>query len=215
MSRSTEALIAELAQGLAPVKRLKPPMARAAGWLVGVALLAAVAVALLANLDIFLRRASDPRQMVELFATLLTGVTAVVAAFHLSLPDRPRAWALLPLPFLALWLATAGFGCWREWVVNGPDGRTLGQSADCFAVLVGSSLPMAALLIWRLGKARPLDPGLVTLVGGLGIAALGGLVLQFFHPFEVTLMDLLAHLIGVAVVIAACALVGPRTMRTR
>jgi hypothetical protein len=212
VNRSTESLIAGLAQQLPRVRRLPPPTVRAVAWLAAVAAVSAVAIAALANLTVFLARAEQPRMAVELAATLLTGVAAVVAAFHLALPDRSRRWALAPLPPLAVWLATSGFGCYRDWVVNGPDGRTPGDSAQCFIVLIGVSVPLSALLFWRLAKARPLDPARTTAVGGLGVAALAAVVLQFFHPFEVTLMDLIVHLVAIALVIGLCSLIGPRAM---
>ena len=213
MSPSTDDLIAGLAEGLPPVRRLRPPLVRAATWLAAIAVVSAVAIALLANMGVFLARASNLRLAVELAATLLTGIAAVVAAFHLSLPDRPRSWALLPLPFLAVWLATSGYGCYRDWIVDGPDGRTPGESAQCFIVILGVSAPLAILLFWRLAKARPLNPTLTTLVGGLGVAALAAFVLQFFHPFEVTLMDLVVHLVAIGLVIGLSTLVGSTAMR--
>jgi hypothetical protein len=44
------------------------------------------------------------------------------------------------------------------------------------------------------------------MVGGLGVAALSAFVLQFFHPFDVTVMDLATHLAAVALVIGGAAL---------
>ena len=213
MKRSTESLIAGLANQLPKVRRLRPPTVRAFAWLAAITVVSGIAIAALANMSVFLARAEQPRMAVELAATLLTGVLAVVAAFHLALPDRSRRWALAPLPTLAVWLATSGFGCYRDWVVNGPDGRTPGDSAQCFVVLIGVSVPLAALLFWRLAKARPLNPTLPTAVGGLGIAALAAVVLQFFHPFEVTLMDLVVHLVAIGLVIGLCTLVGPPALR--
>ena len=58
-----------------------------------------------------MHRNGDFQSALAWTASLLTGATAVVAAAHLALPDRSRRWALLPLPFLALWLTASGVGC--------------------------------------------------------------------------------------------------------
>ena len=94
-------LIRRLAGDAGPVRRLRPPLTRAALWLFAVAILSAVTVATFADAGLFLSRAADTYLLVELIATLLTGVAAIVAAFHLSLPDRSTGWVLLPLPPLA------------------------------------------------------------------------------------------------------------------
>jgi hypothetical protein len=136
----------------------------------------------------------------------------VVAAFHLSLPDRSRAWALLPAPPALAWLAASGLGCWRAWVVQGPAGLSAGASARCFVFIVATSLPIAGLLLWALSRAKPLTPAATAAAGGLGAAALSAFLLQFFHPFEVTLLDLLVHMAGVLAVVAASTILGRRVM---
>ena len=54
---------------------------------------------------------------------------------------------------------------------------------------------LMALALWlalRRGAAM-LDPIKVTAAGGLGVAALAAASLQFWHPFDVTVVDLGAH----------------------
>jgi hypothetical protein len=201
----TDALIARLAEGLMPVTRLRPPLLRAGLWLAVAAVLGAALVFGFGRIDIFVRRAADPKLAVELAATLLTAVLAVISAFELSLPDRSKHWALLPLPPLALWIASSGYSCWRHWLKYGPDGWEAGESAHCFVWIVGFGIPLAIALMAALRRARPLAPLLPATVGGLGVAALAAFLLQFFHPFDVTFMDLGLHLAAVAVVVAATA----------
>ncbi len=209
---NTDDLIAQLSASAAPVKRLAPPMTRALLWLAAVAILAAVPILLRSNLPVFARRASDPRMAVELFATLATGVAGVIAAFHLSIPGRARAWALLPLPFAVLWLAVSGFGCWQDWAEQTERGWALGQSAHCFKFLLAVGIPMAGLLLFSLRRAHPLQPRLVAAVGAVGVAALAAFILQFFHPFDVTIMDLGAHLAAVAILIGVLGISGRRSL---
>jgi len=136
----------------------------------------------------------------------VTGIAAVLAAFELSLPDRAPAWALLPLPPLAAWIATSGYNCYRHWITFGPDGWELGESTHCFRFILSVSVPLGVTLWLLLRQARPLAPVRVAAVGGLGIAALAATLLQFFHPFDVTLMDLSVHAVAIAIVIAVSSL---------
>ena len=199
--RSTEQLIGSLAQGLAPVRPLPPPVLRALLWLAAAALIAAVAVLRWANLEMFVTRTAEPRLALECAATLLTGITAIIAAFYLSLPDRTSLWRYAPLPPLALWLASSGLGCLDHGIGLGPTGDRLGESVRCFVFIVAVSVPLAVLLYAVLRRARPLQPLPVALTAALGVAALAAFVLQFFHPFDTTVIDLALHAAAVGVVI--------------
>lgn len=212
MSAATDDLVARLAASAVPVRRLAPPMTRALAWLAVVAALSGAAVWKLSDLHVFAERASDPRLALELAATLATGVCGVIGAFHLSVPDRPRAWALLPVPFAALWMVLTGLGCWQYWGEPAGSGWRLGESSQCFIFLLGAGVPLSGLLLLALGRARPLEPRLAAGVGLLGVAGLAGFILQFFHPFDITLLDLGAHLAAFAILIGVFSFVGGRTL---
>jgi hypothetical protein len=209
---NTDDLIAQLSATAAPVKRLAPPMLRALAWLGVVTLLAGVPILLRADLPVFAQRASDPRMAIELFATLATGVAGVIAAFHLSLPDRPRAWALLPAPFVLLWIVVTGIGCLEFLPEQNQRGWGLAQSHHCFAFLLSVGLPLAGLLLLTLRRASPLQPRLVASVGALGVAGLAAFILQFFHPFDVTIMDLGTHVLALLILIVLFSLSGRLTL---
>lgn len=215
----TSALIASLSGELAPVKRLAPPGWRALLWFAGAA---AASAALLLGLSAAIGfqnvattavRFAEPKLALEVIGTLLTGILAVIAAFQLSLPDRSRHWVLLPLPTFVLWIASSGYSCWRHWVAFGPDGWELGESAECFTWIVGVSVPLALPLVLMLRRARPLAPLPVALMAGLGVAALAAVLLQFFHPFDVTFLDLGLHLAAVAIVASVLGAAAPKTLR--
>jgi hypothetical protein len=209
---NTDELIAQLSATAGPVKRLAPPMARALAWLLAIAVLAAVPILLRANLPVFARRASDPRMALELFATLATGVAGVIAAFHLSIPDRPRNWAWLPAPFALAWIVVSGIGCLQFLPEQEKDGWALGQRHYCFFFLLSVGLPLAGLLILTLRRASPLQPRLVACMGAIGVAGLAAFILQFFHPFDVTIMDLGTHIVALALLIGVFSLSGRLTL---
>jgi hypothetical protein len=215
MSKTTEQLIEQMTASAAPVRRLAPPMIRALLWLAVIAVVCGALIWKLSNLPVFAGRASDPRMALELAATLATGVTGVIAAFHLSLPDRPRAWALLPAPFAVLWMGLSGLGCYRNWAEQTRDGWRLGESSHCFIFLLAAGIPLAGLLLISLRRARPLQPRLVAAVGAVGVAALAAFILQFFHPFDITLMDLGAHLAALLLLIGVFAVSGRASLAGR
>ncbi len=203
LSIPTENLIERLAADGAAVKRLRPPALRAAAWLAGFVVLAAAVVWVFDAMPEMMRRLQESRLGVEIAATFLTGAAAVTAAFFLSLPDRRRMWMLLPLPPLVVWLSVSSYGCYRYWLEYGPNGWALGRSWECVIFILGLGIPAGLSLYAVLRRANPLDPVPILAMGGLGVAGLNAAVLQFFHPFDVTFLDLGAHIVASAIVITA------------
>ena len=122
MTTDTDRLIAAMADAAAPVRRLRPPLWRAALiWLAAFGLLAALVLIRGVREDIGSQLA-DPRIAFGLAMALLTSALAAVAACMLALPDRSPGWLLLPLPALALWLGSIGYGCLTAWVGLDPGG---------------------------------------------------------------------------------------------
>jgi len=196
-----EQLILHLAGGLQPVKRLRSPVVRALLWLGVVGFLGTALVLAFHRVPALMERARDPKFALELVGTLATGILAVVAAFELSLPDRSLKWVLLPAPSLALWLCSSGYSCWRHLIASDPGQIDPAETTLCLAWIVGFGVPLAISLFLVLRRSHPIDPVPAAVMAGLGVASIAAFLLQFFHPYDVTFIDLGLHLAAVAIVI--------------
>ena len=195
-------LIARLAAEGRAVGRLRSPGVRACALLALVALLGGAYVLTRADLADFSHRTGSALQACAWLSAMATGVAGVIAASYVSFPDRSRRWALLPLPFLVLWLAASGIGCIG--LPAGPDQH----SSECVKFILMTGSPMTAFLMWRLWRAHPLDAGLTGLLAALGAAGVSAALLQFFHPFAITALDLALHLVAAAILMAGGLLIG-------
>ena len=211
--RSTDALVAALCDEARPVAVLAPPLRRAAMTLAPVALAGAVLVLVAGDVPGMLARYSGRETLMifEMGAMLATALLAVAGAFMLSVPGRSRGWLIAPLPTFFLWVGATGLGCYRDLALFGPDGWRLGEG-ECLIFILAAGVPIGGILLWRLSRARPIDPMPVALLGGLGAAALAAFLLQFFHPFGLTIVDLGVHFAAVALVVALAALARRRTL---
>ena len=209
---TTPDLIEALAANAAPVRRLRPPFARATFWLsVAAVILVLLAVSHGARPDLA-QRVREPSFVVSIFASLLTGILAAIASFLVSLPDRSRGWLLLPLPALLVWLSTIGYGCLTAWVDVDADGFRAGETARCFATLVLTSVPLSLLMFVMLRHAAPLRPLPVALTGSLAVAGMTASALSLFHAFDATVMILVWNLGSAALLVGLGTLFGRRML---
>lgn len=197
---STPELIALLVANARPVRSLRPPLVRSGLWL-----LLAVAVFVLLWLGHGVRqdlaqRVEQPTFVIGIVASLVTGILAAIASFLISLPDRSRAWVLLPVPALVVWVSTVSYGCLANWASIGPDGLHLGEAARCFATLLLTSLPLSLALFVMLRHAVLIRPNMVTISGSLAVAAITATALSLFHELNATVMVLMWNL-GIAILI--------------
>jgi hypothetical protein len=200
----TPDLIDSLVEAATPVRRLRPPLIRAALWL----LLAAIVMGLLAvahglRSDIAMRL-QQPVFVVGMVGTVATAILAAIASFKLSLPEGSRFWLLLPSPALALWVSTIGYGCLTDWVSIGPNGVRMGEAVRCFATLLLTSVPLSIAMLVMLRHAALLRPTAVSATGGLAIAAMTAFALSLIHDLDATVMVLIWNL-GSAALIAGLA----------
>lgn len=204
-----EKIIDTLAADVRPVTPLRSPWRRALATL-GLFTLAAAVVVALSDVDSLLARYTgrELQLVAEMAAILATGLVAITGAFHVAIPGRSRFWLAAPLPFLIGWLLLSGVGCLR----SGPARWELGSSLHCLAFITGTSAALAVPLVWRLSRASPIHALQVALLGGLGVAALSAFLLFFYHPFEVTVVDLGMHLAAILLVTCVMGLLRRRTL---
>lgn len=209
-----DAVIDALAADARPVTPMPSPQRRASATLAAMALVGAAAVFLFSDRRqlLTIHAGREGMLVAEMAAMLATGTLAVVAAFFMSVPGRSRLWLAAPVPFFVAWLLLSGAGCYGDFI-RGVSGRwELGQSTHCLLFILGASAALAPPLLWRLSRAAPIDPVPVALLAGLGLAASGAFLLQFFHPFAVTFVDLAVHVVAVFVVVACIGLLNRRAL---
>ena len=209
---STPDLIDQLAAGLTPVRRLRSPMVRAAQWLLLATVVSIMLVIALGVRPDFWQCVLDQSFVLCTGASVATGVCATVAAFMLSLPDRSRAWVLLPLPTVAVWLSTIGYQCLTNWVALEPDVLSWGEAARCFSTLVVTSLPLAITILVMLRHSTPLRPVLATLTAGLAVSAITATEMSLIHNIDASIMNLVWNLGAAAAIIVASGTIGRRFM---
>lgn len=202
-----EKLIERLVADVRPVRPLRGPALRALMAVTAIALVAALAIVMLGDVAGLRRRYAGREVLLalETAAMLATAIVAITAAFYLSIPGRSKHWVAAPLPFLMLWLIFSGVGCYGDLIRGGGEGEA-GDGMHCLIFILAISAMLAPWIVWRLSRALPIEPLPVALLGGLGIAATSAFILQFFHPFAPTVIDLAMHLVAILIVVGVVGL---------
>lgn len=184
----TEELIQSLANDAPAVSRLRHPAVRAMMWMVGSLIYMATLVWLIGPRADLSERLADTRFIVEIGATFLTSLFAAAAAFCAGCPGRPIWERFAPFPFLAIWLASLGEGCWQQWVQHGSGSLSLGVDLVCFQAIFLVSLMPALAILFMVRQGAPLAPMSTVGLATLSATALGAATLRFFHLQDVGLM---------------------------
>jgi hypothetical protein len=212
---STDSLIASLAQGVAPVRRLRPPAMRGLAWIA----LAAVVIAVLASwrglrADIGLQMA-DPAYWVQLLGAALTGICATFAVFEVSLPDRPRLWILLPAPAALFWATGFAYGCLGHWIAIPFGAPVLEDSERCLTTIVLATIPLGLVLWLMLRRTHSLRPSDSAWLGALAVAGFADTAHLLLHTVQASLLVLAVNVLPVAVIVIAGGLGGGRNLRLK
>jgi hypothetical protein len=204
----TNELIQRIAANSVAVRPLPAPWIRVALWL-AISVPYVAAIVLVNPMRAGLAQAmSDQQFLIEQGAILATVLAAAVAAFCSTIPGYNRKILFLPLLPLAVWLASLGEGCVRDWVERGADGLRLRPDWGCLpsAALIGV-IPAIAM-VFMLRKGAPLFPRVTIALGALAVAALGNFGLRLFHVGDASIMVLFWHFGGVALLAVLAAGVG-------
>jgi hypothetical protein len=190
-------LIGRLAADLRPVTPLAPAWKRSALWLAA-ALWIGLLLSLFADFPALrLRLMAAPDMWISQAGAVFTAVLAVWAALQTSIPGRPAAWGLLPVPSALVWLGASGAGCLRAGPLAGAVPEAPMHPMVCLEFLVIVALPLSGLLGWLLRRGFPPRPGLTATLAGLASASASAALLTMIHPFDATAEDLAAHLLAV------------------
>ncbi|WP_424812972.1 NrsF family protein [Roseococcus sp. YIM B11640] len=209
----TEDLVTRLASDLRPVRRLPSPSVMLCLWTGFCTLVILAALWMLGmRKDVM----EDGLARIDFWHMATAGLVALFsgfAAFQLALPDRDRRWALLPLPAIAAWLATMGWGCLADFTRLGAEGLRLTTSLPCLGFILGLGVPMTLGMVWLTRHAALLRPLPVATLGGLSAAAFASLGLTLVHELNASVMVLVWHGLAVLVVTALGAMAGPLLMQ--
>lgn len=200
----TDDLIRVLATGAKPVERLAHPAWRALTWMMLSVAYVGVVLWLVGLRPDLPAKLADQRFLIEVGAALLTSMMAAAAAFCAGCPGRPVWERFAPFPFLAVWLASLGEGCWRQWTQSGPDGLHLQVDFTCFQNISAVGLIPAIVILFMIKKGAPIAPKSATGLAVLAATALAAAALRLFHPQDMSLMLLVWQFGSVALL----ALVG-------
>lgn len=193
-------LIADLSRDLRPVRRVRPTRLVLL-WLVVVALFADF-FAIRADLHVMMAHLMlQPYMWLAALSSALTALLAVIAAFMTGMPGRSPRWALLPLPAVIWWIVEGGMGFAHIWRLPAFQDASMRGAEDSFGFILLVSVPLSVLLTLLLRRTFPLRPGLTAGLAGLAAGATAATLLNFFHPYDGSLADLVAHAGSVAIVI--------------
>lgn len=209
---ATTDLIERLVARACPVRRMRPPVARAAAWLLLAALvLVLVGTAQGVRPDIA-ERARLATFVIGMAAALVTGILAAVAAFMVSLPERPLIWVALPVPALLVWVTTIGYGCLTDWVAIGPDGLRPGDALRCFLTLAATSLPLSLGMLIMIPHAALFRATAVATLGGLAVSGIAATALSIFHDLDAAVLVLITNFGTAGLLVTSASVFGRRML---
>jgi len=211
----TNELIQRIAANSAPVRPLPAPGIRVARWL-AISLPYIGAIVFVNPMRAgFAQALADQQFLLEQAAILATALAAAVAAFCSTIPGYNRKILLLPLVPLAVWLASLGEGCLRDWIGLGSDGLKVRPDWGCLpsAALIGI-VPAIAMVI-MLRRGAPIFPRAAIALGALAVAALGNFGLRLFHVGDASVMILFWHFGSVVLLSALAASLGRQILHWR
>jgi len=208
---ATDQLIETLSDKLQPVQPLRKPGLRAALWS-GFATLVIALVAMVGGSRADLAHAvTEASFLVPLIGSWLTGFTAALAAFHVSLPDRSRRWLWLPVVPVLLWGTDFAYTCFVNWSDLAGSLALLPESA-CLMTILATSAGLTVVLLPMLRRVKTLRPGLTAWLGGLAVAGFADTAHLLVHTEQDSLLALTVNLVPAVGLIVFGGLAGRRAV---
>jgi hypothetical protein len=157
----------------------------------------------------------DARFALEQAAILATALAAVIAAFASVIPGHHRKIYLPPLVPLAVWLASLGEGCASDWLRFGADGLQVRPDWECAPAAIFIGIIPAVTIVVMLRRGAPLAPRVSVAFAALAVAALGNFGLRIFHIGDVSVMVLVWHFGGLALISVLAGRIGRHVLNWR
>jgi hypothetical protein len=208
----TDILIEQLTERLRPVARLRKPWLRATLWSGFATAVVAVLAACFGTRADIAHALGEAKFVVPLCGSWLTGVTAALAAFEVSLPDRSRRWLWLPLVPVLLWSSGFAYGCLADWVAI-PEGLPLlPEAVACVGTILLASAALLAVLLPMLRRAKSLRPRLTAWLGCLAVSGFADAAHLLIHTEQASLLAVTINLVPALVVVPLAGLMGRRAV---
>jgi len=208
---ATEQLIETLSRDLHPVKPLRKPVERTALWSAFATVVIAIIAAVGGSRADLAHAMGEASFLFPLVGSWLTGVTAALAAFQISLPDRARGWLWLPLLPVLLWGTGFAYTCFVNWDNLAASLELLPESA-CLATILVTSACLIAVLLPMLRRVKTLRPNLTAWLGCLAVAGFADTAHLLVHTEQDSLLALTVNLVPAILVVVLGGLAGRRTV---
>jgi hypothetical protein len=209
---STDELIQQLGDALAPVKPLAHPARRAVVWLTGAALYVGGTGALAVSRRGHTTLTDDPLYVAQHAAVVVMVVSAIVAAFTSVVPGRSRRWLAWPVVPAAVALLLLAVGSVADLRRLGTLGVGVESDWPCVISLAVGGVAMWAVAVVMLRRGAPLSASATS--GLAALAALGAANLEACvtrpHAFTVTII--VWHGLTVLVLLATLTSVARRVL---
>jgi hypothetical protein len=149
--------------------------------------------------------------LAPLAGSWLTGVTAAVAVFQVSLPDRSRRWLWLPVLPVLLWGTGFAYTCFVNWD-DLPASLALLPESACLLTIVLTSAALTVVLLPMLRRVKTLRPRLTAWLGCLAVAGFADTAHLLVHTEQDSLLALTVNLVPAVLLVVLGGLAGRKAV---
>jgi hypothetical protein len=208
----TDELIERLAREAQPVTRLPRPGVRTAVWLLGGAAYLAVVVLLVLTGRSRGPVATDGLYLVQVGASVATGIAAAVAAFASVVPGAGRRARSLVVACGLVAMGTLAWGCLLDLRASGTFGAASQTDWPCVVSMTLGGGALWALMAVMLKKGAPLAPRTTALFAGVAALSLANVEACVTRPHPFASIVLLWHGTTILLLVAIFTGIGDRVL---